>query len=410
MNIRISQECFNEVYLPFIQDMEHRYFILCGGAGSGKSVAVAQKLVLRACNEAGIRILVMRETKNSQKESCFKLITKILIDWKIYPYCNINKTDLTITFPNRSEIIFLGCDDPERIKSMVDPAVIWFEEASQFTEEEYDSLVLRVRAPKYKNQVILSLNPTSKLSFVYKRWFSSSFFSNADTYILKTTYKDNKFLTKDYIDSLEHLISSNPTYYKIYALGEWTSLDRLVLNNWTVQPVNVMDVNGTHCVGLDFGYVNDPSALVESTVDTDKKVIYVSRIWGKTGQTNSELASVIKALGLAKSIIIADSAEQKSIDEIRRAGIPHIRKSIKGPDSVLYGIQKLQQYKIIVDPSCEELITELENYTWQKDTKTGEYLQKPIDAFNHYIDALRYSLQIIDKYTVYSFDKKLLGV
>ena len=146
-----------------------------------------------------------------------------------------------------------------------------------------------------------------------------------------------------------------------------------------------------------------------SIIQENEKKIWVFKTWGDTGKTNEELAAVIKSLGFAKSVIIADSAEQKSIEELKRCGITRVRPSKKGPDSIIHGIQKLQNYEIIVHPSCDGIITEFENYSWQKDKATGEYINKPIDAFNHYCDSLRYSLQCVGN-RVQVWDKSLLGL
>ena len=160
-------------------------------------------------------------------------------------------------------------------------------------------------------------------------------------------------------------------------------MDKLVFNNWKVEAFNHEEIEGQLLVGLDFGFVNDESALTATILDEDGKKLYVFKCWGATGKTNAELAEVIKALGFSKSVIIADSSEQKSIEEIRRLGVPRIKPSKKGADSILHGIQKLQQYEIVVHPSCEGVIIELENYAWQK--KDGEYINRPIDTFNHYL-------------------------
>jgi phage terminase large subunit len=224
--------------------------------------------------------------------------------------------------------------------------------------------------------------------------------------ILKTTYKDNRFLPDSYIQALEAKINTNPNYYKIYALGEFITLDKLVFYNWKVEEFNHADINGALLVGLDFGFVNDISALVASVLDEDNKKIYIFKEWGETGKTNKDLANIIKSLGFNKSLIIADAAEPKSIQEIKAEGIQKIRACTKGKDSILHGIQKLQQYEIIVHPSCIGIITEFENYTWKKDKASGEYINTPVDAFNHYIDALRYSLQCV-KAKLKSIDKNL---
>ena len=139
----------------------------------------------------------------------------------------------------------------------------------------------------------------------------------------------------------------------------------------------------------------DISAITASLLVEDEKRIYIFKEWGATNKTNQELVQIITNLGFSKSVIIADCAEMKSIAEIKAAGVQKIRPCKKGADSIMHGIQQLQNYEIIIHPSCEGVITEFENYTWQKDKTSGLYINKPIDDFNHFIDALRYSLQCV---------------
>ena len=152
-------------------------------------------------------------------------------------------------------------------------------------------------------------------------------------------------------------------------------------------------------VGLDFGYVVDATAIIVSLLDEENKKLYVINEYYKTGLLNDEIAEQLKRMGLSKSTIIADSAEQKSIEEIKRCGINRIKAATKGQGSINQGIQKLQQYEIIVDSSCVNTFEELENYCWKKDKQTGEYINTPIDAYNHCLDSLRYSLQCLDDRT-----------
>lgn len=412
MNIILNKETqVNQSHLAMIQDNSHKYLIVYGGSGSGKSYAIAQKLIIKAVN-APRKILVIRKTLTSHKDTCWALLKSVLSKWQLRDRVIVNKTDYTITFPhNGSQFILKGCDDPERLKSLVDVTDVWCEECTELSEDDYEQITLRIRANVEDSQVICSFNPVSKTNWVYKRWFQPGVTIAPDTIIYKSTYKDNKFLPQHYINTLENLIRTNPVYYRIYSQGEFCSLDKLVYNNWKVEKFELDAVKDyIHIVGMDFGYVTDPSTIVDSYVDDNNKIIYVYRIWGATGKTNDELAKVLVAMGLSKSHIIADSAEQKSISELKKSGILRIRASMKGPDSVVYGIKKLQQYSIIVHPSCEGLITELENYSWEKDKKTGEYLEQPIDSFNHYCDALRYSMQIIGRPSAGGFDRKLLGV
>lgn len=338
------------------------------------------------------KILVIRKYAVTLKDSVFQLVVDMLKKWGIYPYVEINKSTFTITLPNGSIFLFKGMDDSEKIKSIVDVTDIWCEEATELQEDEYTQLDLRLRALAGDLQLIASFNPVSKVNYVYRKWFGENAVRE-NTMVLHTTYKHNRFLPEAYIKALEEKQRTNPNYYKIYALGEFTTLDKLVFYNWRVEAFNHKEIKGQLMVGLDFGFVNDTSALVASIMDEPNKRIYIFREYGEIGKTNQELAAVIKAMGFSKSVIIADSAEQKSIEEIKREGIIKIKKSDKGKDSVMHGIQKLQNYELIVHPSCEGIITEFENYSWQKDKATGLYVNKPVDMWNHYIDALRYSLQ-----------------
>ena len=190
----------------------------------------------------------------------------------------------------------------------------------------------------------------------------------------------------------QYMQFANPTRWRIEALGDFVSLDRLIFQNYRVEEFDYTTLKGQLLVGLDFGFIADPSVIVASILNEEEKTIHIFKEWSGQGKTNQELIKVIESLGFSKSVIIADSAEQKSIEEIKRGGIIKIKPAVKGPDSVRYGIQKLLNYKIIVYPSCEGVITEFENYSWKKD-KSGEYTNEPIDEFNHFCDALRYSLQ-----------------
>jgi phage terminase large subunit len=318
---------------------------------------------------------------------------------------------MKITLPNDSEFIFVGCDDVEKLKSIADITDIIVEEATELSLDDVSQLDLRLRAKSGDLQMIFMFNPTSKANWVYQKWFAPEAVVDEDTFILKTTYKDNKFLPQEYIAALENLAITNPTYYRIYALGEFTTLDKLVFNNWVVREFDPNDYKELPLMcGLDWGFVNDDTAFVCSFIDEAHKTIYVFQEWVAKGKTNDEIAKVIVSLGFGKSVIIGDSAEQKSIEELRRNGITRIRPSTKGPDSINYGIAKLQEYSVVVRPCCENMITELQNYSWQRDKQTGEYINKPIDAFNHCIDAWRYSLQCVMAPKLKTISKQMLGV
>ena len=210
---------------------------------------------------------------------------------------------------------------------------------------------------------------------------------------------------------MELMKSRNPIRYKIEAEGQFATLDKLIFNNWEVREFNPDEYRELPLlVGLDFGFTNDPTALVASLLDEENKILYIFKEWGSTGKTNAEIARVITSLGFSKSVVIADAAEPKSVEELRRNGIMRVRPSVKGPDSINYGISRLKEYELVVHPDCQNVITELENYSWQKDKQTGEYINKPIDAFNHYMDAIRYSLQCVGAPKLKTLSKGMLGL
>lgn len=399
MKLQIDKKIFNQAYLKYLLDYSKRYEVYYGGAGSGKSKFLAQKLVYKSLTDRR-KVLILRKVGRTSKNSTFSIIKDTLSDWKLLDYCKINNTDLSIVLPNGSTFIFMGLDDQEKLKSITGLTDAWLEEATEFNQDDFNQVDLRIRSLVSNLQIFLSFNPVSKANWCYLLFFKPD---NQDVVefrkkclIVQTTYKDNKFLPHEYVDSLLMLKYTNPVFFKIYAEGEFGSLDKLVYNNWQKQDFDKNDLkNLPLLVGLDFGYTNDPTALVASLIDQEHNRIYIFDEFVQTGLVNTDIADMIEKKGYSKSVIIADSAEQKSIEELRRAGVTRIKASVKGPDSILAGIQKVQQYELIVHPSCCHVLEELENYTWQKDKATNEYINKPVDRFNHCLDALRYSTQCI---------------
>ena len=363
-----------------------------GSAGSAKSYFITQKLIIRACSEK-IKILVCRRTATTIRNTCFSLFKDIIAKWKLTPYIKIRETDFNIRFPNGSEIIFIGLDEETKLLSLNNIGAIFIEEAFEVPKPIVEQLNLRLRGATPNQQIIMAFNPISKNHWLYDFCEvnppSSFIFTHS-------TYKDNPFLNAEYVAELEELYTRNPQKARVFCDGEWgVDSDGLVYQNWKVQDFNYADIDGELAIGLDFGFINDISALVASVVNNSEKRIYIFKEYGATRKTNQDLATIITSLGFSKSVIIADSAEPKSIEEIKRLGVGKIRPCVKGPDSIIHGIQQLQNYEIIVHPSCAGVIAELENYTWQKDKATGAYINKPIDDWNHYLDALRYSLQCL---------------
>lgn len=393
INLTLSKDLFVPKFYPLLFDYSHRWEIYMGSAGSSKSYFITQKLIVRACREK-IRILVCRRYGTTIRNTCFAQFKEILEKWKLLPlYVKVRETDFHIAFPNGSEIIFTGLDEETKLLSLTNIGTIFIEEAYEVPKPIVEQLNLRLRGRTENQQIIMAFNPISK-----NHWLYDFCEVNPPSSFLYThsTYKDNPFLSEEYVSELEEMKVRNPARYKVYGLGEWgVNVDGLVFSNWRVSDFDYTQIEGELLIGLDFGFINDISAIVASIICEEQKQIYVFRTYGARGKTNSELAAIIKDLGFSKSVIIADSAEPKSIEEIKREGVSRIRNSTKGKDSIIHGIQKLQNYEIIVHPSCGGLIEEFENYTWEKDKNTGIFLNKPIDSYNHYIDALRYSLQCV---------------
>ncbi len=393
---KISKKMFNKTYLPQLDNYDTRFNVFYGGAGSGKSVFAFQKMILKYLKYEKRKCLVIRKTQNSLKDSCFALIKTILSDWHLYDQCKINKTDLTIELPNGSNFIFKGLDDAERIKSIADIDDIVVEECTEIDEFDFDQLCLRLRSKKLYNQVHVMFNPVSKDNWVYKRWFAQEY-NKANTIVLHTTYKDNKFLPKEYIENLLEMEKNNPIYYRIYALGEFATLSKLIYTNWEVRSFDHMEIlkakaNRTTIFGTDFGYTNDYTTLICSIIDETEKKIWIYDEHFEKHLTNEDIYNMYVDHRVAGERIVCDSSEPKSIEELKRYGCKRVEGAVKGKDSIMNGIQLIQQYQIIVHSDCTQIQEELRNYTFVKDRQTKVYINKAIDKYNHGLDAFRYSV------------------
>ena len=397
MNIKISKNIFNDAYLPYLKSYDKRFEVYYGGAGSGKSVFITQKLLFKYLAMEGRKCLVVRKVDATLRDSCFALFKDVIAKWGIYDQCKINKTDMTIELPNGSIFLFKGLSDRERIKSIANISDIWVEEATEIEEEDFDQLCLRLRSKLPHNQIIVSFNPVSKVNYCYKRWFADDAkYDKGKTMILKTTYRDNKFLPQDYIDNLLNMKETNYAYYMIYAEGEFSSLDKKIYTNWEEKNFDYREVlkdpNCQLAYGLDWGYVHDPTAIVCSIVNEVTREIWIYDTFTQKGMTNEEIFEQLQEMQIHTARIVADSAEQKSIEDLRRLGCKRVTACTKGKDSILNGINLIREFHIYVLPTLDNVKEELLNYTWQKDKSTNEYINKPIDKFNHILDALRYSI------------------
>lgn len=386
---KLNPDKFNDWVYAQIADYSHRIEVYYGGAGSGKSFGATQKIYLKSLKFKR-KVLVIRKIQRTIKDSIWSLILAHIHASGYYEACRVNRSDFEIELPNGSVFLFKGLDDPEKIKSIDGITDIVIEEATELTEDDFTQLNLRLRALEDNLQIYLMFNPISKKNWVYDYFFVRELPLNIK--IIKTTYLDNKFLSEEYRTELERLKDRNPAYYRIYCLGEFATLDKLVFPVYKTKIISEKDIEGLkRWVGLDFGYINDPSAIVWGFIDQGKKKIYVTGEYVRRGMKNDEIAETIIDLGLHKDKSYGDSAEPKSIDEIKSRGV-NIEPTVKGKDSIIHGIQWIQQYELVIDERCFKVIEELDNYTWKKDKKTGEYINEPVDTFNHTIDAIRYGL------------------
>lgn len=389
-----------KAYQPYTRDYDTRITVLYGGAGSGKSYFGVQKTIIKALKYKR-KVLVVRKVGATIKSSIWDLFIEILVGIS-GAIKSINKSDLQIELANGSLIIFKGLDDPEKIKSIQGITDILIEEATELTLDDFTQLNLRLRSNEPYNQITLMFNPVSKTNWVYKYFFENG--TPKDCVICKTTYRDNPHLPQEYVDSILELEKRNPAYFKIYVKGDFATLDKLVFPIFEKRAIDDEEIKGAwFWCGMDFGYTNDPTAITWGYYQPLKKILYIVGEFDRQGLTNDKIAQVVIDLGLQKEVIIADSAEPKSIQELRNLGLRRVKPSVKGADSIMNGIDKLQRCKIIIDPICTHTIEEFENYTWKKDKHTGEYINQPIDMFNHHIDSIRYGVQDVIK-------KKVLNI
>lgn len=360
-----------------------------GSAGSAKSYFITQKLIIRACRQP-IKILVCRRYGTTIRNSCFSLFKDILTYWKLTPYVKIRETDFNIKFPNGSEIIFLGLDDETKLLSLNNIGCIFIEEAYEVPKEIVEQLNLRMRAKVENQQIILAFNPISKNSWLYD--FCEKNPPKNCLYI-HSTYKDNPFLPKEYVESMEEMIVRNPAKARVYAFGEWgVDLEGLVITNWRKEEFNAMELAAAgleHRAGIDLGWV-DKTAIIDTLYDRESRTIYVFNEFYKSGCQLSDIVSAIGDMNLRKTKIFVDSAEPRSIQFFKQEGINAVGCS-KGKDSVKAGLMFLQDALIIVHPSCQNFIMELENFSYIKSKITGEWTEDTTHEWSHAIDACRYA-------------------
>ena len=411
MNIQLNlnKKLFTPKAYPYIFSYSHRWEFWCGGAASSKSYSITQKLIIRACREK-ITIAVCRRYGTTLRNSCFSLFKEILAKWKLTPYVKIKETDMSIEFPNGSKIIHLGLDDEQKLLSLNNVGCFWIEEAFEVQKDIVEQINLRMRAKNENQQIIMSWNPINRNSWIYDFVEVNP---PKDSIKLHFTFKDNPFISQEYIDAMEEMRVRNPAKARIYYYGEYgVNPEGLVFQNWRVEEFNPMELAAAgleHRAGIDLGWI-DKTAIIDSLYDRENRIIYVFNEFYKSGCQLSEIADAIGEMNLKKTKIYVDSSEPRSIQFLKNEGINAVGCT-KGKDSVKAGLMFLQDNLIIVHPSCRNFITELENFSYIKNKQTGEYTEDTTHEWSHAIDACRYAYSDIYTQTkLKSLNKAVLNL
>ena len=409
-----------KVYLPDIVGKGYasfwkskaRYRVVKGGRGSKKSKTAALWFIYHLMKYPQANLLVVRRNFRTLKDSCYSDLLWAAERLGVSHLWKGTTNPLELTYiPTGQKILFRGLDDGLKITSISVPkgvlCWVWIEEAYEITSEaDFNKLDMSIRgempAGLWK-QITLTFNPWSANSWLKKR-----FFDTESDLIFKatTTYMCNEWLDEADLRLFEEMKANNPRRYQIEGLGEWGISEGLIYKKVEYKDFDVDSVRALPGVisafGLDFGFT-DPTAFICMLVDNKNKIIYIFDEWYKTGATNAQIAEQIKAMGYAGQRIICDSAEPKSIAELQDHGIRNAEGSRKGSDSVLHGIQQIQNYTIIVHTKCIEFYREICNYCWAKD-KFDKPIDKPEHEFSHGMDGMRYGVSKALLADRFSFD------
>lgn len=414
MYLQLFQELMNlktnEVYLPEIigkgygtyWNYKGRYRVVKGSRASKKSTTTALNMIYRIMTYPDSNGLVIRKVFRTVKDSCFSQLKWAIHRLKVDKYWKATNSPLELTYlPTGQKILFRGLDDPLKVTSVaVDKGslcFLWIEEAYEImSEDDFNMLDESIRGQVPDGlfkQITLTLNPWNDRHWIKRRFFDRE---DKDILAITTNYKCNEWLDQADLKVFDEMKIHNPKRYRVAGLGEWGVVDGLVYENIEEKRFDIFSLVGQEGIesvfGLDFGYTNDPTALFCGLIDLKNKVIYVFDELYKKGLSNKRIYEEVEAMGHRKESIIADSAEPKSIDELRSLGLTRVRAAKKGKDSILNGIQFIQDFKLVIHPRCVNFLTEVTNYQWAKD-KFDNSINKPIDDFNHLMDAMRYAIE-----------------
>lgn len=375
-----------------------RYRVVKGSRASKKSKTTALWYIWNMMKYPDANTLVIRKTFRTLKDSCYKELKWAVKRLKVEHLWDFTLSPLEATYkPTGQKIYFRGLDDPLKVTSIaVDVGCLcwmWIEEAYEIMKEDdfniLDESIRGETPPGLFKQITITFNPWNERHWLKKRFFDNP---DEDTLAITTNYLCNEWLDAADLKVFETMKKNNPRRYAVAGLGGWGIVDGLVYENWREEAFTLDDIkNCESAFGLDFGYTNDPSAFFCGFIDVQNKKLYVWDEIYQKGMSNKKIYDAITEAGYNKERITGDSAEPKSIDELKGYGL-RIKGAEKGKDSIKNGIQWIQDLEIIIHPRCVNFLTEISNYTWDKD-KFGTKLNVPIDDFNHLMDAMRYALE-----------------
>ena len=384
---------FIDAYAPLFY-FQHRYFLISGGRAGGKTYnTVAYCIYKLFDSDEYVRIVVARYTQRSIKSSIYRDILDLLEKWGLMPFVRFEGEDI-VNIQNGNRIMthsFKLTDKTAVAKSkgIANPTILLVDEAQEIPNEEaFIQLNDSFRSRDGHTQIILLFNPESKAHWIYKRWYlngrpNTIWFD--DHCFIHTTYMDNPYIDALKVREWQRMKDIDPKYYSKHIMGEWQEIaEGQIFDNWSAE--YNPDPEARRIIGLDWGFANDPTAIVD--VRTHNNKVWVKQLFYGKSVTNSDIADILHSNGITRNdIIIADSAEPKSIEDLRRLGF-QIKPATKGPDSVRSGIAKLMGRTVYVHPESKAVWNEYENYRWMQGTN------KPIDDYNHSMDAIRYALSL----------------
>ena len=381
-----------------------RYRVCKGSRASKKSKTMALWLITSLMQYKDANALVVRKTERTLRDSCYADLKWAMNRLGVLDRFKCTTSPLELIYETGQKILFRGLDDPLKITSItVEKGYLcwlWLEEAYEITSETaFDMLNESIRGaiPEETGlfkQVTLTLNPWNEHHWIKKRFFDAK---DDNILAITTNYTCNEWLDETDKKLFEEMKKNNPRRYQVAGLGEWGQVDGLVYENWEESAFDlakIIQISTVQSVfGLDYGYTHDPTAFFCGLIDTESKTLWVFDEMYKKGLSNEAIANEIIQMGYAKERIRADAAEPKSNDRLRQLGLTRLMPAIKGPDSIRNGIDFIQGYRIIIHPKCVNFLTEIGSYVWDTDKKTGEKINRPIDDFNHLMDAMRYALE-----------------